>query len=324
MRAQGFNERQIQAELTNRARQAQFAMGGEVTESFNRAVEANLRQGLSINEAVNRAQEQDFRQRLAAGQFGREGQQLAFSLGSAAAEARNRAIGENFARDVAATELARAGEAMRFGQERDILGLYNAALSERRRSALEEAQANAALQTQRFNQARNLADFRNAARAAGLQEDLALRNLPLNEVSALLSGSQIQLPQFPGYSGAEVAPAPVFNATQAAGNFAQQNYANQVGAYNAKMGLLGGLATGIGMAASGPAGLSGFFTGTSDRRLKSNIVRVGTHPLGIGIYEYDLEGKRQRGVMADEVEKVLPEAVVMRPDGYKMVNYGML
>ena len=261
MRAQGFNERQIQAELTNRARQSQFAMGSEVTDSFNRAVEANLRQGLSINEATNRAQEQDFRQRLAAGQFGREGQQLAFSLGSAAAEARNRAIGENFARDVAATELARAGEAMRFGQERDILGLYNAALSERRRSALEEAQANAALQTQRFNQARNLADFRNAARAAGLQEDLALRNLPLNEVSALLSGSQIQLPQFPGYSGAEVAPAPVFNATQAAGNFAQQNYANQVGTYNAKMGLLGGLATGIGFAAAGPAGLSGFFTG---------------------------------------------------------------
>jgi hypothetical protein len=64
--------------------------------------------------------------------------------------------------------------------------------------------------------------------------------------------------------------------------------------------------------------------GLSDRRLKSNIVRVGTHPLGIGVYEYDIFGERQRGVMADELEAVLPEAVAIHPSGYKMVNYGML
>jgi hypothetical protein len=62
----------------------------------------------------------------------------------------------------------------------------------------------------------------------------------------------------------------------------------------------------------------------SDRRLKSNIERVGTHPLGIGIYEYDIFGERQRGVMADELEIVLPEAVAVHPSGYKMVNYGLL
>ncbi len=28
--------------------------------------------------------------------------------------------------------------------------------------------------------------------------------------------------------------------------------------------------------------------------------------------------------MADEVESVMPEALVIRPDGYKMVNYAML
>jgi hypothetical protein len=62
----------------------------------------------------------------------------------------------------------------------------------------------------------------------------------------------------------------------------------------------------------------------SDRRLKSNIVRIGTHPLGIGIYEYDIDGSRQRGVMADEVLTVLPEAVLTGDDGYMMVNYGVL
>ncbi len=59
--------------------------------------------------------------------------------------------------------------------------------------------------------------------------------------------------------------------------------------------------------------------------MKSNVVRVGTHPLGIGIYEYDIFGERQRGVMADEVEAVKPEAVTTHPtEGYKMVYYGML
>ena len=109
-----------------------------------------------------------------------------------------------------------------------------------------------------------------------------------------------------------VAPAPIFQAGQAQGDFAQRNYQNQVAGYNAQMGLLGDL-----------AGTAAKFI-PSDRRLKSNIERVGTHSLGIGIYEYDINGERQRGVMADEVETVLPEAVVTRSDGYKMVNYGLL
>jgi hypothetical protein len=62
----------------------------------------------------------------------------------------------------------------------------------------------------------------------------------------------------------------------------------------------------------------------SDRRLKSNIERIGTHPLGIGVYEYDIFDRRERGVMADEVEAVMPEAVMLHPSGYKMVNYGMI
>lgn len=71
---------------------------------------------------------------------------------------------------------------------------------------------------------------------------------------------------------------------------------------------------------------------TSDRCLKRNIVKVGVHPIGIGLYLFDYKPEfrdwcghdRQFGVMADEVEKVMPEAVSVHPDGYKMVNYAML
>lgn len=62
----------------------------------------------------------------------------------------------------------------------------------------------------------------------------------------------------------------------------------------------------------------------SDERLKSNIKRVGTHPLGIGVYDYDKFGKRERGLLAQEVEEVMPEAVTEHSSGMKKVDYGLL
>jgi hypothetical protein len=67
----------------------------------------------------------------------------------------------------------------------------------------------------------------------------------------------------------------------------------------------------------------------SDPKLKNNIRLMGRHPLGIGLYlfEYkpefrDLYGHGMHfGVMANEVEQVLPGAVVVQDNGYKSVNY---
>ena len=84
--------------------------------------------------------------------------------------------------------------------------------------------------------------------------------------------------------------------------------------------------------ANGDAGNSMMAPPASDRMVKENIVKVGTHPFGIGLYLFDyntdfveLRGLgRQFGVMADEVETVIPEAVSVHPNGYKQVNYSML
>lgn len=70
----------------------------------------------------------------------------------------------------------------------------------------------------------------------------------------------------------------------------------------------------------------------SDPCIKENIARVGTHPMGFGMYLFDYKPEfrsiwghgRQFGVMADEVKSVLPEAVVIHSDGYMMVNYALL
>lgn len=61
----------------------------------------------------------------------------------------------------------------------------------------------------------------------------------------------------------------------------------------------------------------------SDRRLKTNITKIADDPRGFAIYEYDIDGKRDWGVMADEVERVMPAAVTVCA-GYKMVDYGKL
>ncbi len=71
---------------------------------------------------------------------------------------------------------------------------------------------------------------------------------------------------------------------------------------------------------------------SSERRVKENIVRIGDHPLGIGLYLFDYLPEycnqwghgRQFGVMIDEVERVMLEAVSMHPDGYKRVDYSLL
>jgi hypothetical protein len=135
-------------------------------------------------------------------------------------------------------------------------------------------------------------------RRQGITEALAERQVPMNEVSAMRSGSQIQPLTFSNVSGQSVQPAPMFGATNAQYGAAMDQYGANVGAYNNTMGGLFGLGAASLMAPKGtfPAMAAAF----SDRRLKSNVVRIGTHPLGIGIYEYNISGRREIGVMADE------------------------
>src|SRR6478609_1969023 len=69
-------------------------------------------------------------------------------------------------------------------------------------------------------------------------------------------------------------------------------------------------------------------TRPSDPCVKQNIVRIGTHSLGIGLYLFEykpgfrVEGhlRRHFGVMADEVEQVMPEAVSRDENGIRQVD----
>ena len=103
----------------------------------------------------------------------------------------------------------------------------------------------------------------------------------------------------------------ILNAqTSVYGNQLQANAAQTAGLYNA-------IGSGLGFAAGG----------WSDRRLKTDIIAVGEYDNGLTMYEFayrDHPDVRYRGVMADEVEKVFPEAVITDPEGYKRVRYDVL
>jgi hypothetical protein len=151
-------------------------------------------------------------------------------------------------------------------------------------------------------------------RSQAVQEALTARNQPINEITALLSGSQVSAPQFQN----------IQNPTAATVDYAglvNQNYANQMGAYNAKMGQTNGILGGL-------FGLGSSAIMASDERVKTNIKPVGNLK-GHKLYEWNYtgkfdDGKRHTGVIAQQVEKKRPDAVLMGSDGVRRVDYGKL
>jgi len=147
-------------------------------------------------------------------------------------------------------------------------------------------------------------------------------NLPLNTLSALRTGAQVQNPTF------------VNSAQQATTGGADLLGAAQMG-YNAQMGDFNAKNAAQANFNSGLMGLGGAgIIAMSDIRMKENIKQIHWLPNGLPVYEYEykLEFKdlplaghgKFVGVMAQEVQAVIPEAVITLENGYLAVDYGKL
>ena len=73
--------------------------------------------------------------------------------------------------------------------------------------------------------------------------------------------------------------------------------------------------------------------GFSDRRLKSDIKKIGTHSTGLNVYEWEWNAKAfvlgldkhpRKGFIAQEVQEIFPEAVVEGEHGYLMIDYSKI
>jgi hypothetical protein len=158
------------------------------------------------------------------------------------------------------------------------------------------------------------------ARQSALQEQAYLRNEPLNTLSAVRTGAQVQGPQF--VNSAQQATTAGPDILGAAG----MQYNAAMGDFNAKQAAQANLNQGL--FSLGGAALM------SDIRAKENIKAIGVMDNGLTLYSFEYKDEVKShplagdgihvGVMAQEVEQVFPYAVKTLDDGYKVVDYGLL
>jgi hypothetical protein len=119
-------------------------------------------------------------------------------------------------------------------------GMGNTALQQDYQNQLAGQTAQNAAAAQNYNQQLGMAQFGNTAQQQSLDQQLALRNQPLNQITGLMSGSQIQMPQFQGYQGANIAAAPIYQGVQDTFQGQMDQYGIRQGAKNNMMsGLMG-------------------------------------------------------------------------------------
>jgi hypothetical protein len=74
--------------------------------------------------------------------------------------------------------------------------------------------------TGRYNMDQSLSNYYNQLRSGQMQESFATRNQPINEITALMSGSQATIPQFQAFNSSPVAASNI-------GQYISDNYKNQ-------------------------------------------------------------------------------------------------
>lgn len=258
-----------------------------------------------------------FNQQMQKAKFDQDAAQSAFANGMAKAGFNNAAGASDFDRQLAAAgfnnsnELSRAG----FNNSNELAraGFNNDANTS-------EASFNNQLRGQQANEKLAMTAANNTLHTNAVQEALMQRQLGMNEANALRTGNQLGGMNFQAYGGGGQVQAGDYQGA------VQNQYNAALAANNANNANVANTWSGVtGLATAGMNNAKALSTIISDRRLKTQIKRVGTHILGIGFYEWVyLWGEKARGVMAQEVLTVKPEAVVLMPNGFYAVDYKVL
>ena len=197
-----------------------------------------------------------------------------------------------------------------------------------------------------FGQSLQGGQFANQAQQQAYNQALQNYNLPLQTLNSLRQGSQVQNPSFMGVNQQATTAGPdtlgAYQAQQQAEIARQNQQAAQSsnltgGLFGLGSSLIGGLSNTAGGLIGGASkavssignAVSSLF---SDIRMKENVSQIGKTPAGLNIYEFEYKPKykdlaghgKHIGVMAQEVEQVIPDAVSVANNGFKMVDYGKL
>ena len=233
----------------------------------------------------NAAQQQEYLQQQGRGAFANEAQ------------------AQNFAQGLQGGQFANQAQANQFQQAAARGEFQNAGLA------------------QQMAQAQTGFNAQNMARNQFMNEQYAARNQPINEISSLLSGSQISNPNFVNTPNNQIPTTDVAGLINTRFSQDMDVYKQESANQNA---LIGGI-----------FGMLGGAMKMSDERTKDNVVPMGTvfatDPDGdrkeLPVYEYsykhDPEKQRHIGPMAQDVEKVDKRAVKTR-GGIKYIDQARL
>jgi hypothetical protein len=213
-------------------------------------------------------------------------------------------------------------------------------------SGVAQAQANSNQVAQAAATAAAMNQTREAAKQVGLQKQANVYNMyaglpaqSLQQTNVGLGANSQGAAAGQSMVGNAAAVSGVSNAaTQTAmggwgqvGTLGVQKYQADVGAYQAQQQAEGQGMAGLGSLAGqlGSVALKSYMGG-SDINIKQDINKIGKLDNGFPLYSFQYKPEYQDvwghgfiiGVMAQDVEKVLPDAVSIHPDGYKMVDYG--
>lgn len=308
--AQQFGQNVQAGEFANSAQAQKYSQNANNMQQANAAQAQQYQQNANNASFANAAQSQQFGQNLSAGQFANSAQAQQLQNALASGQFANAAQQQQYAQNQGLAQFGNEAQQQRFTQDYSNAQLYNSADQQQTENYNAAVAGNNTLQDQRFNAQQAKLNAQNQARATYQNEQYALRNQPLNEISALMSGGQVTSPQFVPTQGQSM-------PTVDYAGLVNQKYQNDMAGYQQSQAGMGAILGGLG----------GLFS-LSDKTAKEDIKKVGSLD-GHGLYRYRYkgqhdDGRQHIGVMAQDVKKTRPDAVARRPDGKLAVNYGAL
>lgn len=270
-------------------------------------------QDIAAGQFANQAQGQQYQQALGSAQFENQAQGQDFAQLMQQAGFFNQAQGQDFNQDLAAGQFSNQAQGQGYQQAMGSASFENQAGQQEFQNLMALAQTGDQRAIQQLNAQIAAGGFNLGNRSGAISEEQARRGMTLNELNALLTGQQVAMPNMPNTPRATMGDAP--NLLGAANS----QYQSNLDQYNARMAFGNQLANLGGQAA-------GYFM-FSDERLKEDVHEMGLLSSGVRVVHYRYRGLPDRrfiGVIAQEVLRILPEAVARHPSGYLMVDYARI
>ena len=141
-----------------------------------------------------------------------------------------------------------------FGQGANLFGMGLAGQGQDFGQQAQRFSLGLGAQGQQYGQQAQTYGMSAAERQRALQEQAYMRQLPLNEMNALRTGAQVNMPQFQPYATSNVQPAPIMQGTQLQGQ-------SDINRYNAEQAQGGAFTSGLFSLAGSMGGVKPWWLG---------------------------------------------------------------